>query len=326
MKTELGPHSVAPPAGTLVARDQNRLSSRAMALNRGDGILLVAHGTVDDLDDLPEFLAEIRRGKPAPASLVQELKHRYAAIGGSPLLELTRAQARALQAELDIPVLVAMRLWRPRVEEVLAEPRVRSLARLCVLPLAPFSVHVYNAAAARAFDVARAKLGSGPEPVFVEQWGLCPELIAAHVALIREALAGTEADAAVLLTAHSLPRAVIEAGDPYADLVSRAAAEIAAELERPVTLSFQSQGADGGQWLGPDLPQAFETLRRQGVSTVVLAPFGFLADHVETLYDVDIEARRQAEALGLRFVRVPVLNTHPGLIHAMSQVVHRAFS
>lgn len=314
------------PTGMLVARDQNRLSSRVMAPKRGDGILLVAHGTVDDLNDLPEFLAEIRRGIPAPASLVQELKHRYTAIGGSPLLDLTRAQASSLEAELDCPVLVAMRLWRPRVEDVLAEPQARGLARLCVLPLAPYSVHVYNAAAARAFDATRAKLGNGPEPVFVEQWGLCPELIAAHVALIREALAGVEAGAGVLLTAHSLPRAVIEAGDPYADLLGRAAAEIGCELDHPVTLGFQSQGADGGEWLGPDLPQAFQALRAQGVSTVVLAPFGFLADHVETLYDVDIEARGQAEALGLNFVRVPVLNTHPALIHAMAQVVRRALS
>ncbi len=297
-----------------------------MAPRRGDGILLVAHGTVDDLDDLPEFLAEIRRGQPAPQSLVEELKRRYTAIGGSPLLELTRAQARALEAELGCPVLVAMRLWRPRVEEVLTEPRARGLTRVCVLPLAPFSVHVYNAAAARAFEKSRAPLGAGPEPVFVEQWGLCAELIAAHVGLIRETLVGVEPEARVVLTAHSLPQAVIDAGDPYAELVGRAAAAIGAELDRPVTLSFQSQGANGGRWLGPNLPQAFEALRAEGVSTVVLAPFGFLADHVETLYDIDVEARRQAEALGLQMVRVPVLNTHPALIRAMAEVVRRALS
>lgn len=219
-----------------------------------------------------------------------------------------------------------MRLWKPRVEDVLETAAARSLGRLCVLPLAPFSVHVYNAAAKRAFERARSRLGRVPEPVYVENWGLSPAFIRAHVELIREVLAGVEGDAPLLLSAHSLPRAVVEAGDPYADLVQASARAIGEALGRPVHLAYQSKGADGGDWLGPDLGEVFGELSRSGARKVVHAPFGFLADHVETLYDVDVEARRQAGELGLEFYRVPSLNTHPSLIAAMADVVRRALA
>ena len=118
-----------------------------MSLGAHDGVLLVAHGTVTDLDDLPEFVLKIRRGRPAPPGLIEELRRRYVAIGGSPLLEITRVQARALAKLLDLPVLVGMRLWHPTVEDVLRAIGGLGLRRLCVLPLAPFSVEVYWQAA-----------------------------------------------------------------------------------------------------------------------------------------------------------------------------------
>lgn len=297
-----------------------------MTGHQSDGVLLVAHGTVETLDELPAFLAEIRRGKPPPPGLIEELRHRYSVIGGSPLLSLTHAQADALASELGLPVLVAMRLWKPRVEDVLEHSAAQSLSRLCVLPLAPFSVHVYNAAAERAFERARARLGHVPRPVYVENWGLSPGFIRAHAELISETLATLPSEVPLLLSAHSLPRAVIQAGDPYADLVQAAAEAIGKSLGRPVHLAYQSQGADGGDWLGPDLFEVLGELRRAGARKVVHAPFGFLADHVETLYDVDIEARRKADELGLEFHRVPSLNTHPGLIAAMADVVRRALA
>jgi ferrochelatase len=288
-----------------------------------DGVLLVAHGTVASTDDLPAFLAEIRRGKPPPDGLVEELRRRYEAIGGSPLLALTSAQAAALADELALPVFVAMRLWEPRVEHVVA-PLGAEVDRLCVLPLAPFSAHVYNAAARTAFE--RVAASSPPTPVFVDNWGLEPALIAAHVALIQPVLEQADSRAELVLSAHSLPTVVIDRGDPYARLVAAAARRIGDELGRPVHLAYQSQGADGGEWLGPDLPEVFRRLRSSGAESVVVAPFGFLADHVETLYDVDIEAQQQARQLGLRFWRVAALNTHPQLIQTMADLVRRAFS
>lgn len=302
----------------MLARMAIGLSVRAR-----DGVLLVAHGTVASTDDLPAFLAEIRRGRPAPEGLVEELRHRYDEIGGSPLLELTDAQAAALSRELGLPVFVAMRLWEPRVEHVV-EKLGAEYARLCVLPLAPFSAHVYNAAARAAFERIRSQ--SPPIPVFVDNWGLEPALIDAHVAAIRPVLERADAKAELVLSAHSLPKIVVDRGDPYARLVEAAARRIGDELKRPINLAYQSQGADGGDWLGPDLAEIFRSLSARQVKSVVVAPFGFLADHVETLYDVDIEARHVAEQLGLAFSRVPALNTHPQLIRTMAELVRRAFS
>ena len=128
-----------------------------MSLGPHDGVLLVAHGTVTDLDDLPEFLAKIRRGRPAPPELVSEIRHRYQAIGGSPLLDITRAQAQALSRRLDAPVLVAMRLWRPTVEDALRGIAGLRLRRLCVLPLAPFSVQIYLQAAQASLEAVRGE-------------------------------------------------------------------------------------------------------------------------------------------------------------------------
>jgi protoporphyrin/coproporphyrin ferrochelatase len=286
-----------------------------------DAVLLVAHGTVTDLDDLPEFLLRIRHGRPASAELVAELRRRYEAIGGSPLLDVTRAQAEALETELGLPVTVGMRLWSPTLEDAIRQARERGAQRLCVVPLAPYSVHVY----AEAADRARAALGSGaPELVHVEAWGSAPELVAAHARAIASVLEQGSADAALVLTAHSLPERAISAGDPYADQVKASAEAIGAALGRAFRLAYQSQGADGGQWLGPDLGSTLEELARAGTREVVVAPFGFLADHVETLYDLDVEARARARALGLELRRVPALNRDPGFIAALAAVARRA--
>jgi ferrochelatase len=296
-----------------------------MPLGPHDGVLLVAHGTVTDLDDLPEFVQRIRRGRPAPPGLVEELRHRYEVIGGSPLLDITRDQAKALARKLDVPVLTAMRLWHPTVEEVLRGIGGLGLTRLCVLPLAPFSVHVYFEAAVASLEAVRGELGgAAPELVEPEPWGTEPAFVAAHAKRIRAAL-GEDASAELLLTAHSLPTRAIRAGDPYEAQVRGAAEAIGTELGRPYSVAFQSQGADGGDWLGPDLRSALTAARDRGVKRVVLAPIGFPAEHVETLYDLDVEARGWAKELGVALERVRALDADPGLIDALASVALRAF-
>jgi len=288
-------------------------------------ILLVAHGTVSSVAELPAFVARIRHGRPPPPGLVDELRRRYEAIGGSPLLRVTEEQARALEAHTGLPVLLGMRLWEPSVESAFVEAARREIKRLVLVPLAPFSVDVYGAAARRSLEAARAKLGADtPELVVCEPWGCEPAFIAAHCAALSTLLRIDSRDSAVVLTAHSLPGAAIRAGDRYQAEVEACARAIAGRLGRPCELGYQSQGADGGEWLGPDLRQTFERLAQSGARQITLSPVGFLADHVETLYDLDIEARAWAGALGLGFERVPALNTAPGLIAALANVAERA--
>jgi protoporphyrin/coproporphyrin ferrochelatase len=284
------------------------------------GVLLVAHGTVSNLDDLPAFVARIRHGRPAPPGLVEELRRRYEAIGGSsPLLETTRQQARALAQRLEAPVLVAMRLWQPSVEEALEGARALGLSRLVVIALAPFSQHVYWDAALKVAQASRSGVELIPSAPYAEE----PDFVAAHVDLIER---HAPPQSAIVVSAHSLPRVVVERGDPYARLVSASAKAVETRLGRPVRLCYQSQGADGGEWLGPSVRETLEALAGESPPSVAWAPFGFLADHVETLYDLDVEAQAIAKQLSLPLLRVPALNLHPGLTSALAAVAIRSIS
>jgi ferrochelatase len=292
-----------------------------------DGILLSAHGSVEDLDEMPEFLARIRRGRPAPPGLVKELQHRYRAIGGSPLLRITERQAHALERLSSLPVFVGMRLSRPELSEALGLALERGVRRLCVLPLAPYSVPVYFQAAERALATLSPTAAERLRLVAAQPFGTDPALVSAHVNAIAPALSGSDPSATeVVLTAHSLPSSVIAAGDPYDREVESSARAIGARLGRAHVLAYQSQGGDGGDWLGPGLRATFESARHRGKKRVIVAPIGFLCDHVETLYDLDIEARGWADELGLELVRIPALNDAPDLIHALAGVARAALS
>lgn len=297
-----------------------------MRAGAADGVLLVAHGTVSNLEDLPAFLARIRHGRPASPELLADLRRRYEVVGGSPLLEITRAQASALGRRLGLPVLVGMRLWDPSVEDALRGAAHLGIRRLVVLPLAPFSVSVYWQAAQRSLASIQAELGArAPELVPVPAWGEEPLFVEAHAESIR-AHGAHAPESALLLSAHSLPLVAIRSGDRYQAEVEACARAIGARLQQRYRVVYQSQGADGGEWLGPDLRGAFETCQNGGQRQIVLAPFGFLADHVETLYDLDVEARGWAEALGVSLVRVPALNTDERFIAALANVAERALA
>ena len=280
-------------------------------------VVLIAHGTVSSLDDLPAFVAEIRRGRPAPAELLQELRHRYERVGGSPLLELTRELAEALEKRAQVPTRVAMRLWHPRIEAVISD--LKPDDQVCLIPLAPFSVEVYEAAARKAL----ADMLSPPSLFCVRPYG--DDLVPAWAEdILRADDAPGRETRAVILTAHSLPQFVIDQGDGYADAFARAAAGVERALGRPCRLAYQSQGAQDGAWLGPTLGETFLQVAKEGWKEVLVAPIGFMAEHIETLYDLDIEARDQAEALGLVFSRVKTLGVHPLLVEALVGLIREA--
>lgn len=288
--------------------------------------VLYAHGTISSPDELPGFLTEIRRGKPASPELLAEMRHRYERIGHSPLLEYTRQQADNLEKQTRRETRVAMRLWRPRLSEVVADLDHRH--KICLIPMAPFSIEVYRAAAER--DLAQFPEHRRPQLCCVAPWGTQPRLIDAYLNGIAATLDRVPAHdrerAPVILTAHSLPSAVIRGGDQYEQQFLATAALVGARLQQPILTCFQSQGADGGQWLGPDLNECLRRCAVNGPGPVLVAPIGFFAEHVETLYDLDVEAKSQAEALGLQLLRVPTVNSDPGLIDALRQAADQAIS
>jgi ferrochelatase len=277
-------------------------------------VLLVSHGTVDDLDDLPAFLKNVRHGREAPVELARELRKRYDAIGGSPLDAINVRLAGKLEKKLGVPVRRASRLWKPYVKDVVAE--LGELSRISVIPLAQHSAHVYGVAAKR-------DLGDRAEVVCAENWGQRTDLLDAF-ALRARALAGK--DAALVLTAHSLPMRVIVAGDAY-EKETRAAAK--GVIDRvggdfaETRVAFQSQGFGDGEWLGPGIPETLDALTQSGggkVKRVVFAPIGFLADHVEILYDLDVEAKSLAEQRGLAYARTPSLDDSDDFVAILADI------
>ena len=289
-------------------------------------VLLTCHGTVDKVEDIPAFLHNIRRGRPTPAHIVDEVQRRFQRIGGSPLMRITAEQGRALEANLGIPVRIAGRLWGPYPEGVVAELVAAGTTTLISLPLAPQSVEIYHAGVREA-----AATHAGLEVRCAPPWGLEPSLIDAFLESIDEALSRYPEDRRksipVLLTAHSLPLRVIAMGDAYErefrEMTDVVAARLA-ERGNPSRVAFQSQGMDGGDWLGPDLPTTFAALAAEGQREVVIAPIGFVAEHVETLYDLDIEALGLAEAAGVhRIERAGAMNTRAKFIEALAAVVRR---
>jgi ferrochelatase len=290
-------------------------------------VLLSHHGSVERLDDLPAFITNIGRGRPPKPEVLAEVHRRYQAIGGSPLARISAAQGDALEQRLGLPVRVAARLWQPYPAEVLARLYAAGIRRVVSLPLAPQSVHVYHAPVREA-----AATLEGLELSCVPAWGLEPALIDAQLSTIHEALdsLGGRAGAPVLLTAHSLPLRIIEAGDPYERdfraMAARVAERLAADgIESRV--AFQSQGMTGDGWLGPDLPATFAELAARGATKVVVAPIGFVSDHVETLYDLDVEAPVLAARAGIqRLARAAAVNTRPRFVDALEAVARRALA
>lgn len=287
-------------------------------------VLLVAHGTVDTLDDLPEFLANVRRGHAAPPELLAEVRRRYQAIGGiSPLNQINREVAAKLQDLLGVPVRMSNRLARPYARDVLENLVVDGATRVVVIPLAQHSAHIY-ADYVKAFA---AEVAPNVAFSYAPSWGQDPALLDAFARRVRAALAKVPpSTTTVVLTAHSLPVSVVRAGDPYEREVIESAAKITGRLDGARTMvAFQSQGMStpGGrpiEWLGPDLPTTFDAIAARGDTHVVIAAIGFLADHVEVLYDLDIEAKEQARARGLTLSRTESLNDADDFVAVLAGV------
>lgn len=292
-------------------------------------VLLLGHGTVENLDDLPPFLVNIRRGRPAPPELVTEIRRRYAEIGGSPLLRICRELAAALEREMGVRVHLATRFWHPFAKDVLREIANQGTASLRVVPLAPYSGPVYAAEMQALADKARAEGLAPPALSCAPSWGAEPLLLDAFADRLQRKLSelpdARRRDAHVFFSAHSLPMGVVRGGDPYPDEVRAAAEAVAAraKLENPWRVVYQSQGATADPWLGPTVSESLRDIAGKGAKDVVFSPIGFLSDHIEILYDLDVEARGEAERAGLAYARAESLNSSPAVALAIAAVAAR---
>ena len=292
-------------------------------------VLVMAYGGPDKIDDVEPYLQDIRGGRPTKPQLVEEIRARYARIGGrSPILELTRAQATAIGRELGtgFRVYVGMRHWHPYIRDTVAEIKRAGHRRLVGVVMAPHDSSMSIGAYEKKLLEAT---GSDIETTLVRSWWANPhflDTVAAHVTQALRRFPRPE-DVQVIFTAHSLPRSILASGDPYPDELQRTAQVLAARLRlRPDqwSVAWQSAGRRPEPWLEPDAAAVLEQLAAQGHRDVILAPIGFVCDHVEILYDVDVEYQALARRLGLRLERPHSLNDDPLLIATLDELARRA--
>jgi ferrochelatase len=298
-----------------------------------DAVLLIAFGGPEQPEDIRPFLRIVTEGRRIPPERIAEVAHHYELIGGrSPLGDLTRRQAAGLGAALARqgdarPVYVGMRNWHPFLHETLGEMRERGHRRALGIILSSLQTEASWARYVGDVAVARERIGAGaPDVTFASAWGEHPLYIDAMVDRAATALGGVPAarrDAAPLVfTAHSVPVAMA-AGSPYAAQFESVAGRIAARLgHRRWSVAYQSRsGSPRDPWLEPDIGDALRTLAQEGVRDVVVAPIGFVSDHVEVLYDLDVEARQVAETLGMALHRAAAANDHPRFIDMLADLV-----
>jgi protoporphyrin/coproporphyrin ferrochelatase len=283
------------------------------------GVILMAHGTPSSLDEMPEYLRLVRGGRPPSDELVHEMRENYAAIGGrSPLTDITNAQAEALREKLgpEMPVAVGMRNWKPFIKEAVAELAAAGVSRVIGVPMAPqfstLSVRKY-------IDAATAALPAGMPFDAVESFHMHPLLIEAFTERVRAAQPRPEE--CVIFTAHALPVRVIESGDRYADEVAETAAAVAARAGiAKYDLAYQSAGRTPEPWIGPELAKVIDD-RSVSVRKFLVVPIGFVCDHTEILFDIDVLAAQVAREFSTTLRRTESLNTSPLFIAMLEDLV-----
>jgi protoporphyrin/coproporphyrin ferrochelatase len=291
---------------------------------RRTAVLLLAHGSPESAEEIPEYLQRVTSGRTLPPQVVEEIAHRYKLVGFSPLTCWTMRQGDQLSAELRLPVYVGMRNWKPFIPDVLKRMVADGIEHAVVICLAPqnsrTSVGLYR----------RAVESDGKLPFtvdFVESWhdqpllvkAFAEKLIAGWKAACREA----GAEPPIIFTAHSVPQRTIVEGDPYQQQAHHTAELVAQAVGLKATgwtFAFQSQGMSGGPWIGPTVEETITNLKQRGATGIFLDPIGFLCDHVEVLYDIDIAFKQFAEKVGMRLWRAESLNDSLTLTAALADI------
>jgi ferrochelatase len=292
-------------------------------------VLLLAHGSPESANeaDIREFLNNVTGGRPLPNEAVEKIRSRYEQIGRSPLTGLTLRQAELLERELGMRVYVGMRNWRPYIADALKQMAADGVEHATVICLAPqnsrTSVGLYR----------KALEGNGSLPFsvdFVQSWHDDPGLIEAFAQKLLPAWRRTCDESGVqvpiIFTAHSVPTRTVTEGDPYENQARDTARLVAVKCDLPDSAwccAFQSQGISGGPWLGPTVEETLLALKNQGARAVMIQPIGFVCDHVEVLYDIDIGFKKFAEENGMKLWRTESLNDSPAFVQALAGLVRR---
>lgn len=310
-------------------------------------VLLLAHGTPETVEQIPEYLRNVVSGRPIPQSVIEEIQHRYSLIGRSPLTEITMEQARLVGEQLaaagqPVPVYVGMRNWRPYIPDVVRQMRTDGVEEAAVICMAPHNSRTSVGLYRRAVEAEAGALRID----FTPGWAQHPLLAQAFAERLRPLLSVLTAEVVapvpVLFTAHSVPKRTVEppandggprlwpgqGADPYAD-EAKHTAELVAALVPEIPrwwFAFQSQGASGGEWIGPSVESTLEGIAAEGIKTVILQPIGFLCDHVEILFDVDRLFREYAANLGVRLERPESLNDSITLARAVADLAGKGLA
>jgi ferrochelatase len=283
-------------------------------------VLLLAHGTPEDVSEIPDYLRNVTGGRAVPDSVTQEIQHRYSLIGRSPLTEITLRQSELLSQRLALPAYVGMRNWKPYIADTLHQMSVDGIERCVAVCLAPQNSRT-------SIGLYRSEVRKNAQDVqidFVESWHDHPLLIAAFAERLESARAQHGREIHVLFTAHSVPASTIADGDPYEVQARQTGALVARALglaNSEWSFAFQSQGIAGGAWIGPTVEETMRSLKDSDHDRVLIQPVGFVSDHVEVLYDIDIGFRDYASQIGIEVSRPESLNDSPTFIAALADLV-----
>ena len=294
------------------------------------GVLVMAYGGPDSLDEVEPYLMDVRGYRATAPEIVQEVRQRYREIGGrSPILERTRAQAHAIESALnqqgqDFKAFVGMRHWHPFIQDTLAEMRSQRIDRTVGLVMAPH----YSRMSIQAYFNKIEEANSGMQIARIHDWHLLPEYLEALAARVRAALErfpeAVQAEVPVIFTAHSLPERILEWGDPYPmQLLATTDALMERLGPRPHEFAYQSAAISTEPWLGPDASEVIERYAAEGRRHVLICPIGFVCEHVEILYDIDIVYQKLAKQLGIQLERIEMLNDEPEMIHGLAGLVRQ---
>lgn len=296
----------------------------------------MAHGGPDSLDDIEPFLGHIMKGRVPSAEMIATVKDRYRQIGAkSPLLAITNQQAAALEAALNarggkFRVYVGMRHWSPYIKDTVREILNEKPSHLVAISMAPQYARMSVGAYIEAVRGALSDLGgTGLSASFVPHWHTQPLLLDAFSKKVKSRIAAysepIRSSVSLVFTAHSLPESILAEGDPYPTHLQETMDGVVARLgallpPQNISFAYQSRGMSGGKWLGPDMEDVIKNMADH--RAILMAPIGFVADHVEILYDIDIYYKEMAKLKGITLDRIESLNTSPLFIHALAAVVH----